>query len=212
MNDFPIFTTENGVASLILREIPYSQRAYIKLLDSRDPEALLNECRQFCTVVGAEYIYAAGDPFLDKYPIYTRINEMERVWSEIQQTKAKAVAVTEQTISRWKEIYNHKMREIPNAAYMDSTTAKQMLVDGSGYFAEMDGETIGICNGAGDCVEAIASVVPGKGEDVLLALCKQLGGNSFRLQVADTNTRAIALYSRLGFVKIKEVSCWYKIL
>ena len=88
MKDFPIFTTENGAASLVLREIPYSQKAYIKLLDSQNPEALLNECRQFCTVVGAEYIYATGDAILEKYPIYTRINEMERVWPEIPQTNA----------------------------------------------------------------------------------------------------------------------------
>ena len=34
MKDFPVFTTENGVASLILKEIPYRGEAYIHLRDS----------------------------------------------------------------------------------------------------------------------------------------------------------------------------------
>lgn len=212
MKDFPVFTTENGVASLILREIPYSQSAYIKLLDSLDPAALLEECRQFCAMVGAEHIYAAGDPVLKEYPVHTRINEMVCHWTEVPQTKATTIPVTEQNLSQWKEIYNQKMRSVPNSAYMDNNTANEMLTDGSGCFVELDGQIIGIGKGVGNQVEAIASTAPGKGKDVLLALCKQLGGSCFRLQVADTNTRAVSLYERLGFVKTKEISCWYKIL
>jgi len=212
MKDFPVFTTENGVASLILQEIPYSKSAYIKLLDSLNPVALLEECRQFCTVVGAEHIYAAGDPILEEYPVHTRINEMACRWTEVPQTKAITSPVAEQNLSQWKNIYNQKMRSVPNSAYMDNNAANAMLADGSGYFVELDGQLVGICKGIGNRVEAIASVLPGKGKDILLALCKQLGGNRFCLQVADTNTRAVSLYERLGFVKTKEISCWYKIL
>lgn len=212
MRDFPVFTTENGVASLVLREISYRQRAYIKLLDSCDPEKLLDECRSFCTAVGAERIYAAGDPCLEKYPLHAIINEMERVWMTVPPTNAVAVAVTGQALMQWKDIYNQKMMDVPNASYMDDAGAKAMLSDGSGYFVEMEGKTIGICKGVRDTLEVIASTVPGEGEEIVLALCKQLGGNIFRLQVADTNTRAIALYKRLGFVKTKEISRWYQIL
>ena len=31
MKDIPAFTTENGIASLILREIPYREEAYIRI-------------------------------------------------------------------------------------------------------------------------------------------------------------------------------------
>ena len=212
MKDFPVFTTENGVASLILREIPYSQTAYIKLLDSQDPEALLNECRQFCTVVGAERIYATGDPCLQKFSLCARICEMEQIWTEVPHTKAKTTSVSAENLSLWKDIYNNKMRNVPNAAYMDEAEAKRMLSDGSGYFVELNGKVVGIGKGADDTIEVIASTVPGAGEDVVLALCKQLGGTHFRLQVADTNARAMALYDRLGFSIIKEISCWYQIL
>ena len=43
MKDIPVFTTENGAASLILREIPYQQSAYIILRDTREPEKLTAE-------------------------------------------------------------------------------------------------------------------------------------------------------------------------
>ena len=41
MRDFPMFTTEYGVASLVLREIPYREEAYITILSSEQPEELL---------------------------------------------------------------------------------------------------------------------------------------------------------------------------
>ena len=44
MKDFPMFTTENGVASLVLREIPTRGDAYITVLSSEEPEKLLEEC------------------------------------------------------------------------------------------------------------------------------------------------------------------------
>ena len=48
MKDFPVFTTEHGVASLVLKEIPYQGAAYITLRDSLEPELLLEDCLQFC--------------------------------------------------------------------------------------------------------------------------------------------------------------------
>ena len=212
MKDFPVFDTENGVASLVLREIPYTQKAYIKILDTQSPEALLDECRQFCTMVGAEHIYASGDVSLEKYPLYTKINELERIWQEIPCTDASVILVDEGNLSQWKDIYNSKMITVPNAAYMDNAAAKGMLRDGSGYFVKRNDQIVGIAKGAGDTIEAIASTVPGAGASVLFALCRQLGGERFRLQVADANIRAMALYERLGFVKSKEISSWYKIL
>ena len=56
MKDFPVFTTENGVASLILKEIPYRGEAYIHLRDSQNPKTLLEECVSFCAACGADKI------------------------------------------------------------------------------------------------------------------------------------------------------------
>ena len=65
MKDFPLFTTENGVASLILKEIPYRSEAYIVLRDARSAEALLRECADFCRACGAEKVYASGHPVVE---------------------------------------------------------------------------------------------------------------------------------------------------
>ena len=65
MKDFPMFTTEYGVASLLLKEIPYKETAYIIIRSSQEPEELLKECISFCRMVGAEKIYARGHEFLE---------------------------------------------------------------------------------------------------------------------------------------------------
>ena len=64
MRDFPIFSTETGVSSLTLKEIPYKKQAYIRIQDVQ-PGTLqehLRECVQFCKAAGAEHIFAAGHP------------------------------------------------------------------------------------------------------------------------------------------------------
>ncbi len=211
MRDFPMFTTENGIASLVLREVSYTQRAYIRLLDSQAPELLLQECRDFCRAVGAEAIYAAGHPCLEKYPLYAVMVQMQAQRSTLPQTQAVPVAVTADTLSQWKALYNQKMAAVPNAAYMDDAAAAQMLGEGSGYFVHQDGAVIGICKGSGDTVEAIASIVRGAGQDVLAALCKVLQGEQVHLLVARSNTLAVKLYERLGFTDAGEISRWYEI-
>ena len=57
MKDFPMFTTQYGVASLVLREIPTRGEAYITVRSSQDTEKLLEECVSFCRACGAEKIY-----------------------------------------------------------------------------------------------------------------------------------------------------------
>ena len=36
MKDFPMFTTEYGVASLILKEVPYRQVAFVNILEVQE--------------------------------------------------------------------------------------------------------------------------------------------------------------------------------
>ena len=54
MKDFPIFDTESGISSLILREIPYRREAYIHI-QSVQPEGFwdhLHQCVSFCRMAG----------------------------------------------------------------------------------------------------------------------------------------------------------------
>ena len=78
MRDFPIFDTEFGVSSLILKEIPYKKQAYIRIRAVQEEffGEHLRECVSFCRMVGAERIFAAGDARLAQYPHYTAVLEM----------------------------------------------------------------------------------------------------------------------------------------
>lgn len=212
MQDFPVFTTEYGVASLFLREIPYRGRAHIKIQSSQEPEKLLEECIAFCRMCGASWIDAAGHAYLEKYPLITALWSMQCDHNMIGETDACLFPVTEQTLHQWLDLYNARMENIPNAAYMDSRDGRELLKTGDGYFIHRDGKLLGIGKAKDNFIDTVISVVPGAGEAVVQALCSALTGDVVQLWVASVNARAIRLYERMGFVKVRELSRWYRVL
>ena len=212
MRDFPMFTTEYGVGSLVLKEIPYSGAAYITIRASAQPDMFLSECTDFCRAVGAQSVYATGNESLGKYPIHTSVIQMSASWDVIQETDACLFPVTEATLSKWQHIYNERMQGVDNAAYMSDRAAKEMLKRGDGYFIHNDGQLLGIGMASDDKIDCIASVVPGKGKDIVCALVHALMCDRIVLEVASTNTKAIKLYESLGFIQTAEISRWYKII
>lgn len=212
MRDFPVFTTENGVGSLVLREIPYRGIAYITIQDSLFPKEFLLECVDFCRAVGAERIYAAGHEILEQYPLYTTVVQMTGSLSLIEETDACLFPVTDQTLSRWREIYNQRMQDVDNASYMSELTAKELLKSGDAYFVHRNGELLGIGKASGDRIDCVASVKRGSGREVVNALAQGLLSEPIVLEVASTNQKAIQLYESMGFIKTSEISRWYKII
>ena len=212
MRDFPMFTTEYGVGSLVLKEIPYSGAAYITIRDSAQPDMFLSECTDFCRAVGAQSVYATGSESLEKYPIHTSVIQMSASWDVIPETDACLFPVTDATLSKWQYIYNERMQDVDNAAYMSDRAAKEMLKRGDGYFVHNDGQLLGIGMASDDKIDCIASVVPGKGKDIVCALIHALMCDRVILEVASTNNRAIKLYESLGFIPTAEISKWYKII
>lgn len=211
MKDFPVFTTEYGVASLILKEIPYRQEAYIHLQATEQPEELLAECMSFCRICGAERIYARGHEFLERYPLHTAVYEM-RCDAWVDESKLEQLfPVTEQTVARWRSIYNESMRGVDNAATQEARDEKQILASGGAYFVHHAGELLGIGWIRDDTLLAVAATQKGAGERVMHTLMSLMPGQSMRLEVASTNERAIRLYEKLGFVKTREISRWYRV-
>lgn len=209
MKDIPMFTSEYGVASLVLREIPYTAIAYIRLLTTEQPELLLQECIGFCRACGAETFYATGDPWLECFPLHTAVIEMRCDAASLPQTDAALFPVLPETLSKWREIYNEKMKNIPNAAYLSERDATAMLEQGNSYFVHRNGTLLGIGKASGDKIEAVASLQKGAGRDVVLALCSLLTGDTVSLEVAANNEKAVSLYESLGFTATRELSRWY---
>lgn len=212
MNNIPVFDTEFGVASLFLREIPYRKRAHIKIQSSLEPEKLLAECVAFCRMCGAEWIDAAGHEYLQTYPLITALYAMQISREAVPDTDACLFPVTEETVAKWLDIYNDRMADVPNAAYMDTSDGRDLLKSGDGYFVHRNGELLGIGKAAGDFIDTVISVKPGEGETVVRALCGLLSGETVRLMVAGANEKAVLLYERMGFVKTRELVRWYRVL
>lgn len=212
MKDFPVFTTEFGVASLILKEVPYQGCAYIIIRDSQQPEELLQECVSFCRVCGAERIYATGHVFLEDKPLYTALVEMRCATATLSDTDAALFPVQERTLREWMEIYNRKITSVPNGAWMTEADGKKMLERGDGYFVHRGAQLLGIGIASGDTIDWVASVQPGAGRDVVLALTHAVTADTVSLTVASENKKAIKLYENLGFLRVKEISRWYRVL
>ena len=212
MRDFPVFTTENGVGSLVLKEIPYSGIAYVTIHDSSFPTEFLNECVAFCRAAGAGRIYGSGHGILESYPLHTAVLQMTASWDVIPEEDAMLFPVTEKTAIRWRDIYNQRMRNVDNAAYMSERDTEEMLRRGDGYFIHKDGELLGIGMARDDRIACVASVKPGCGKQIVTALKHAILSDRIVLEVASTNARAIHLYESLGFIKSAELSRWYKIL
>ncbi len=211
MRDIPVFTTENGVASLALKEIPYKGAAYITIQDTLQPDKLLRECVDFCKMAGAEQIYATGHAYLEKFPLYTSVLRMQRPREGMAEPDAALFPVTEKTIETFRSIYNEKMFFVPNAATMTKQDGQKLLTDGTGYFVHRGEILLGIGIVAGDEIKAVASCIPGVGRDVMLALASAIFGETVTLEVASNNLPARKLYEKLGFVAISQLRSWYNI-
>ena len=211
MRDIPVFTTEFGVASLVLKEIPYTQTAYIHLRATTEPLALLDECVGFCRAVGVEKIYATGDNVPVCYPLYTEVVEMQAQKKDLEKSNLTLCLVQKETLELWRNYYNDRMADVPNAAWMDKSAAREVLKNGGGYFIQENDKTVGIGMVQGNVVMALASLVKGYGRQIVLALADLITDDVVRLEVASTNIPAVQLYKRLGFSAVGVKTTWYKI-
>lgn len=212
MWDFPVFDTETGVSSLILKEVPYRKTAYIHVRDVQHGglEAHLRECVDFCRAVGAERVFAAGHAGLSAYPLYTAVVEMTGSPSLEERELANLFPVTEQTVARWRELYNQRMAVVDNAGTLEARQEPEILSGGT-YFVHENGELLGIGWLEEGLLRAVASVKPGAGERVMRTLLSACPGETLRLEVASTNEKALRLYEKLGFLPTKEVIRWYQV-
>ena len=213
MKDIPMFTTEFGVASLSLSEVPYRKEAYIRVRSVSDGKLtdLLTECIGFCRAVGAETVYASESDELTGYPLKTAVLEMQGDalvdWQKVEHI----FPVTEQTVSRWREITNSRMADVDCAMTLTAMDEKRIISSGGAYFIHHDGELLGTGWMEDEKLLMLCGVKPGVGERILHTLMSLSEGGRIRLEVASTNERAIRLYEKCGFLKVSELNRWYRV-
>ena len=212
MKDFPMFTTDFGVASLILKEVPYRGEAYIIIQDTQQPEELLRECISFCRLCGAEKIYARGHELVENYPLHCAVYEM-RGEALVDETMVENLwPVTEETVSHWRQMMNERMRNVDNAGTLEKKDEQEILHSGGAYFVHSGGELLGVGWIAEGELRLLASCKAGAGERVCQTLFSIVPNQQIRLDVASTNKRAISLYKKLGFIPVAEHRRWYKVV
>lgn len=210
MKDIPIFDTEYGVASLILKDIPYRGDAYIQIqaVQPDQLDALIQECRSFCRMAGAERIYAAGNEGLSSYELHCTVMQMTGPGSF--EPEARLEPVTAQTVELWRKICNERMAQVDNSAYKSSSFDAVILASRC-YFVYDADELLGIGWVAEGELVSVASVKPGSGARVVRTLLSAQSEERVRLEVVSTNHRAIALYQRLGFTFSCTLRDWYRV-
>lgn len=213
MKDIPIFNTEYGVASLLLKEIPYRQEAYIRVQDVQPGgmDELIGECVSFCRMAGAEKIYAAGHEELERYPLHTAVLRMQGTARVDREKLESLFPVTEATVTQWRQTYNARMKDVDCAAIKTAFDEKQIVASGGAYFVHRDGRLLGIGWLEDAKLLALAAVEPGAGETVMNTLMSLVEGSQITLEVASTNRKAIRLYERLGFLRTGEVLRWHRV-
>lgn len=211
MKDIPIFPTDYGVASLMLKEIPYRQTAYIRVQDAQPGtlDDLIKECAQFCRAAGAEHIFWTAEG-MEQRP-HSAVYEMRgQAWVDREKLES-LFPVTEATVKRWRQIFNERMAGADHAATMTAIDEKRIVESGGAYFVHHDGALLGIGWLDDTKLLAIAATEPGAGERVAHTLMSMVEGASMTLEVASTNEKAIRLYEKLGFLKVQEIVKWYEI-
>jgi len=213
MKDIPMFTTDYGIASLILKEIPYKGVAFVHIRDVKPGfvREHLNECVGFCCAAGADRVLAAHYEIPEDYPLESIVYRMSLSWTP-REPEDHLWPVTEETVGQWREIYNKGMRPIDNHATLTSFDEKKIITSGGAYFVHNQGKLLGIGWMEENQLLALVSVEPGMGERVAQALFTTVDTDRITLDVVSTNLRAIRLYEKMGFVKTGEVNRWYRIL
>jgi RimJ/RimL family protein N-acetyltransferase len=114
-------------------------------------------------------------------------------------------------VGKWRNLLNDRMRNTDNAATLEMRDEKRILESGGAYFIHDGGKPLGLGWLEGEELLTVASLEAGAGEEVMHSLMSLVEGATVTLQVASTNIRAIRLYERLGFLKTRECSRWYRV-
>ncbi len=219
MNNIPVFTAQGGTATLILREIPISGKAYVLLRTVLPGQAenLVAECASFCRMCGAEQIFAAWEdgelPFLSPaYDIYL----LHVAKSALPEGKpVTLIPMAPENDAIYQRIYNRCFFHVSHALSYDRGQIARIYREHQRAFLALDEDDkpYGIGELHGDELAAIA-VLPkyrGMGTDLAVSLLQLCPGEDLSVTVASDNEAAMHLYEKLGFHLSGIESRWFQV-
>ena len=105
---------------------------------------------------------------------------------------------------------NEKMRPVDNSGTLEKKNEADIL-SGGAYFVHREGELLGAGWLMGNELLLLASFKSGMGERVRHTMMSLIPGQEVKLDVVSTNTRAIRLYEKLGFIRTSELRQWHRV-
>lgn len=166
MKDIPVFSCPDGIATLILREVPFRGEGYILVRGVFGTlEGLLAECAGFCRAAGAERLFAAGEADFSGYPAAIRIlgRSAPRASLLPAPEAVRLVPVTGETAADWAREYNARFRAVPAAESCSPAEERALAAGGEALWIEDGAERIGLGRVRGGELLAVAALQPGAG-------------------------------------------------
>ena len=215
MKDIPVFTGTHGVATLVLKQIPWSGCGYVIVRSVwTDAAAFLEECLGFCRACGAQQVYASwGCEDLPAPHGYDMLYLYREKADLPKGNNLELEVLSRENGEEFLAVYNRCFRQVPNAASYGKEDLKRLLGEDTAWLLRRGEACAAIGEISTEGLEAVA-VLPeyrGLGYDLTLALLEMVPSKTLRLKVASTNQRALALYDRLGFGKGQIISRWWKL-
>ena len=213
MKNIPVFTGSHGVATLVLKQIPWSGCAYVIVRSVwDDAKAFLDECLGFCRACGAKTVYAGYD--LQQLPAphaYDMVQLQMEKKALPQGHRLDAEPVSAENAAEFLAIYDACFRAVPHAASYGEKDAARIVAEQTGIMVKKDGCYAGLAEVSKEGLEAIAVLPQYKGLGFSLALTAldMVPSTIPTLKTASTNKAALALYHRLGFVRTEVCSRWW---
>ncbi len=202
MKDIPIFTCPEGIATLILREIPTRQTAYVLLRSTfTATDALCREAEGFCRSAGAETVCFGGAGDFSAFTPCVQVLRRSVARAALPITEAVAAALTPGEQAQWLTLYAQRFRAVPGASSLGTTEDAYFIFDGA--------LRIGLGQIRGGELRSVAALEQGRGADCVCALAAQSGAQTIDVLCARENLPAMRLYDRLGFSAGTETERWY---
>lgn len=220
MNNIPVYLSQGGTATLILREIPHKKTAYI-ILRSFLPQMLplmIQDCVDFCKGCGAEQcLLSSEDPDVKiSLPKAYEILIMQGNKAQLPPLDTPAILspVTPENDSIYQRIYNQCFGTVSHALTYEHAQLERIYREGHHAFLALTPEEQPWGMGELHTNElAAVGILPefrGQGKRLTLSLLRHCPGPELTLTVVSDNQKAIGLYEALGFRITGTESTWYQ--